>query len=62
MANWIPSSAAVHSTSGGGELENLGGLTQIINKLTESQESGQRQIFDCLNNMAQTMLLVKINP
>lgn len=40
------------------ESENLGDLTQMISKLTEKHESGQKHMLDCLNSMAQTMMNV----
>lgn len=40
------------------ESENLTSLTQMIDKLTERQESGQRHMLVCLNSMAQTMMNV----
>ena len=36
------------------ESENLGDLTQMIIKLTEKQESGQKRMLECLNNMARS--------
>ncbi|KAK4316629.1 hypothetical protein Pmani_012229 [Petrolisthes manimaculis] len=47
----------VHLASGL-ESDNLCGLAQMISKLTENQESGQRHMLECLNSMAQTMMNV----